>query len=380
MPDYTKPTAQSSRRLSLSSNTGSVTSEAPPRHNGYRVPSNGAMSNRPGTSQSVRPESSMSVRGQSVPPITVKKTRAPAQPRGEAPKPSRVRRKSPLNDGGAAPIGTDVAILPPSRSSSVVLPTTEISTSQTSDIDSLTSGMKKVKISLTTKAQREAKQGAKSAAAKPAATKSSRPQPARKESAILPPPRRPTPASSTNGTAAPPQPESKQKTIPPMSSTPQPSLPSHLQMDLHQPSEVPLPASSPPPPILHPTQPNVSTPQSTPPQITQPPQLIKSASASTQSSSSTPDIFVPYQPEGPPPPAITQQEPLRWLEPNTGTPGPSPMKSPMRKEDLPVWTSTSAIPFAVGIGNGGKMEGGQAADSGKKEVDIWEVPETPGRA
>ncbi|KAH7309330.1 hypothetical protein BKA65DRAFT_610553 [Rhexocercosporidium sp. MPI-PUGE-AT-0058] len=388
MPDYAKTTA-SSRRLSLSSNAESVISEAPPRQNGYRVPSNGP---RPGTSQSVRPGSSMSVRG-SIPPIAVKKTRAPAQPRPEA-KTSRARRKSPLNEGRTSST-TDAPVKAPSRSSSAVLPTAETSaaTSQASDIDSLTSGMKKVRISLTTKAQREAKAAAKSAAAKPVATKATRPQPAGKETAILPPPRQTTPASEMNGNAVPLKQEQRNapEILPTMPSTPQPYIPTHLQ----PPKDIPLPASSPPAPIQHTAKPTNLSP-------TEPQNYTQQTLNPAPHQATTPDVFISYQPEGPTPTFVTSaQEPLRWLEPNMNT--PSPMKAGVKKSDLPVWTATSAIPFGVPSiplvrdgevvkgngnangdagkvsGNGEVKMGGVGTEEGEKEVDIWEVPETPGR-
>ncbi|KAI9051747.1 hypothetical protein LZ554_004787 [Drepanopeziza brunnea f. sp. 'monogermtubi'] len=353
MPDYTKPTAQSKRRLSLSSNAGSVISEAPPRKNGYRVASNGRMSTRPGTAQSIRPESSMSVRGQSAAPIAVKKTRAPVQPR-EAPKVSRVRRKSPLNDSGVAPVGTEGATEPSSRSPGVVLPSVEKATSQTSDIDSLTSGMKKVKISLTTKAQREAK----AAAAKPAAPKSPRPAPSKEE--VATPPRQ-SAASSTAGdvTPAPPQPEPVAAPTPKLPSTPQPPVPTHLQ----KPARVPLTVSSP----LSPPVPHNGSNASCPAKPIQP------------SSAAAPDVFIPYQPKGPLPLALAAQEqPLQWLEPNTNT--PSPLKVGQKKgNNLPVFTSTSAIPFGFpnpngvkklresnGISKGDRMEGVVKSEEMKK--------------
>ncbi|KAL2066069.1 hypothetical protein VTL71DRAFT_2140 [Oculimacula yallundae] len=415
MPDYTRATA-SSRRLSLSSNAGSVTSEAPSRQNGYRVPSGG----RPGTSQTVRPDSSMSVRGQTIPPIAVKKTRAPAQPRPEA-KTSRMRRKSPLNDS-AASTSTDPTVKAPSRSSSVILPTTEPSTSttttsQASDIDSLTSGMKKVRISLTTKAQRDAKAAAKAAAApKPVVAKTARPQAARKESVILPPAKQYASVAETNGNGNAAPVKRDQETLPamPMPATPNSSIPAHLQRA----NDVPLPASSP----VQPSTPHVEEPVALPPtqEQPQPQQPLKSTpppqpiSTSTphlpsqpppQTTTSTPDIFIPYQPEGPTPtiapPSSSNtnsnfQEPLKWLEPNTGT--PSPMKggsggrnaggvgAGVKKADLPVWTSTSAIPFAVqgGLvkpedvlrGQGNCEEKVEVAEK-EKEVSIWDVPETP---
>ena len=157
------------------------------------------MAPRPGSSQSIRPDSSMSSRGHSIPPVVVKKTRVPAQPRTEAPKPPRVRKKSPLNDSSTSATAStrESTMEPPSRSSSVVLPSIESSNSQTSDIDSLTAGMKKVKLNLTTKAQREAKEQAKQTSRAPSVKPATKPaaKPAKPRSAdnissrgaILPP-------------------------------------------------------------------------------------------------------------------------------------------------------------------------------------------------
>ncbi|KAI6708645.1 hypothetical protein JHW43_008817 [Diplocarpon mali] len=362
MPDFSKATARSNHRLSISSNADSVASEAPPRQNGYRVSSNGAMPARPGTSQSVRPDSAMSVRGQSIPPITVKKTRAPAQPRSEAPRAARARRKSPLNDAGASK-GSDAATQPPVQPRSVVLPSIEGPPAQTADVDSLTSGMKKVKISLTTKAQREAK----AAAAKVAAVKPTKATevPPRNESAILPL-RQQAPASSTNGTVAPPrqpEPGPVAENLPQKSPKPPPSLPTHI----HQAAEIPLPASSPPAISAKPPPPKpISVPARFP----------------------VSDQFIPYQPAGPPPQSLVNipQEPLRWLKPNTNTP------SPIKKPDLPVFTSTSTIPFGIcnangvigkellnGTGGGEKTEEVIEGGEMKAEADIREDPETPNR-
>ena len=153
LPSYTQPTQQSSRRLSVASAAGS-TSEAPSsRPNGHsRAPSNPPKVNptRPGSSQSIRPDSSMSSRGHSIPPVVVKKTRAPAQPRAEPAKP-RVRRKSPLNDTGKAVGGNDGTIELPSRASSISLAKSQPPKTEASDVDALTSGMKKINISFVTK-------------------------------------------------------------------------------------------------------------------------------------------------------------------------------------------------------------------------------------
>lgn len=133
-------------------------------------------------------------------------------------------------------------------------------------------------------------------------------------------------------------------------STPQ-QLPPHFPTHLQQASQVPLPASSP----------------------IQPAQTAPSSLPSTSS-----DVFIPYQPEGPPPNPVPQQEAIRWLPPNTSTP------SPMKRGDLPVFTANSAIPFGINPNMTPKTsplpEPAQpsAAENVKPfDASIWEVPETP---
>lgn len=314
-------------------------------------------SQRPGTSQTVRPDSSLSSRGHSIPPVVVKKTRAPTQPRGEAPKTSRVRKKSPLNDNGAASSSSTSTAVPQLTSSDVVLPSTETSSSQTSDIDNLTSGMKKIKLNLTTKAQREAKEQAKQAAkpaTKPVAIKPAKPRPADKpmtETRIIPPV---APPATNDGFA--PGPQLKSSEIPtPMPATPQPSLPSHLPAHLQQAAQVPLPASSPPAAPSY-------------PQLEQGPPISKPAPQPSSRPAPSSDVFIPYQPEGPLPESMIQEEPLKWLPPNTTT-----TPSPMKRGELPVFTSTGAIPFGMPRVNGEVKK----EENKGKDVDIWEVPETP---
>ncbi|TVY46074.1 Histone deacetylase [Lachnellula occidentalis] len=381
MPTYAKPTSQSSRRLSLVSNAGSVTSEI----NGFsRAPSNGPtnMSQRPVTSQSVRPDSSMSSRGNSAPPVVVKKTRAPPQPRKDAPKPARGRRKSPVNISAGDSSTRSVSHGQQSMSSNVVLPSIETATSPPSDMDSLTSGMKKIKLSLTTKAQREAKEQGKTAtktSTKSAAPKTTKPRPILPPaSQIIPAPPSIVPPTSNSTTAQPPvypapnrnmlpplttKPLSSNgqvsqppiESLPPRPSTPQHSLQHVFLHQVQQPTNIPLPNSSP-----------LNSPPKTP---------IQSGSVAAGS-----DIFVPYQPEGPTPHPVSQQEPIRWLSPNTATP------THMKRGDLPVFTSTSAIPFGVNPKFG--VPGGppEKAETMKKEDmrggrddSIWDVPETPPR-
>jgi histone deacetylase HOS3 len=324
------------------------------------VPSNGpAAPPRPGSSQSIRPDSSMSSRGQSIPPVVVKKTRAPAKPRAEPAVKPRVRRKSPLNDTGAATAGNDGAgtVYPPPRSGSVSLTTNQPAGSQNSDIDSLTSGMKKINLSLVTKAQREAREQAKGGATKATASK-----PATR---IIPKPKAVNRSSSISSQAGPVQlkpeppaggaiqapeiPDSQgPESFPSMPSTPQ-QLPPHLPLHVQQAAaQVPLPASSPVP-------------------FAQPAATIQPTSSS--------DVFIPYQPEGPPPNPVPQQEAIRWLPPNTSTP------TPMKRGDLPVFTATSAIPFGLNPAMAPPKPQEQAGLPAESltpfDQSIWEVPETP---
>lgn len=242
----------------------------------------------------------MSSRGPSLPALAVKKTRVPAPPRREGPKPLRVRRESPLGGAGS--------------SASTNAPSSEAlsQSSHASDMDSLTSGMKRIKINLTTKAQREAKDGSKAGIKAPKPPKSTKP----KQSA---PGELPNPESSASQVHS--------------------SVPSYVQ----EASQIPLPPSSP----------SGST------------SITETVSADKPEPPS--DVFIPYQPDGPP--ASTSApapESLRWLPPNTATPGTTPGATPIKKNELPVFTATSSIPFGV-------------ASTKEPHLDdsIWDVPETP---
>ncbi|KAH8808977.1 hypothetical protein F5884DRAFT_389348 [Xylogone sp. PMI_703] len=303
---------QPGRRLSLASVAGSVTSEMhSSRGNGHTT----AMPSRSGTSLSIRPGSSMSTRG----PVgtAAKKARVPRQPTTQVTKTSTVRRKSPLSETKILPAEREGAssVQPPSNGNA--------------DIDNLTSGMRKIKISLTTKSQREAQAAAQQAAAAAAAAEAEAEAVKNRESAETPvtlvseprnatpiitsrPPTshqmdRPTTASSAGG---------NEHGLPPHPSTPQPSDSGHLH-----PWQVALPTSSP-----------VST-------VSSAGASAPSAPPSSHSEYGPENVFIPYQPKGPVQHQMVQQEPLKWLPPNTATP------SPMKRADLPVFTASSAIPF-----------------------------------
>jgi histone deacetylase HOS3 len=262
-------------------------------------------------------------------------------------------------EGGAVASGSTSTAVPQLVPSDVVLPSTEISSSQTSDIDNLTSGVKKIKLNLTTKTQREAKEQAKQAeraASKPIAVK---PKPRPTETRILPPGPRPVAqnlAMNSGPIASLSQPQVF-NTLPPVSITPQHSLPPQFPTSVHahvqQAAEVPLPVRSPPATSYAELEQGPPVPKTAPQSALQPP--------------SNSELFVHYQPEGPQPESMIQQEPLKWLPPNTSTP------TPMKKTGLPVFTSTSAIPFGLPKVNGeAKKE-----ENKEKPVDIWEAPETP---
>lgn len=105
-----------------------------------------------------------------------------------------------------------------------------------------------------------------------------------------------------------------------------------------------------------------------------------------QSIDETTSFFVPYQPEGPEPVALSQQEPLKWLPPNIATPSantPAATPSPVKKNHL--FQYTSGIPFAPRPQKPPQKlepvspttlvhETTQKTDSSSS---VWDVPSTP---
>lgn len=247
-----------------------------------------------------------------------------------------------------------------------------------SDIDNLTTGMKKVKINLLTKAQRDAKQATKPASVVPPPTKAPTkivPAQSAKDSTINLNPTSGIPTNDAtpdtkniaiiqpNPVAQPELPRLEPQPSTPKPETSRPSVSSRIQQ-LQEAASVPLPASSPPLP---------------PP--TKAPQVYAAVRAQAPASTPT-DMFVPYQPEGPTPAPAPRNEPLKWLEPNTSTPTPSPMKRG-GLADLPVFTATSTIPFGVKSASPSTLKNDELevvkSEESEKEASIWEVPETPKR-
>lgn len=187
--------------------------------------------------------------------------------------------------------------------------------------------------------------------------------------------------------------------------------------DTTAPTDTSLPPSTP-----EPIQQQTSPPQETMSQAILPreiplPDSREDTLKATISSLATPDVFIPYQPEGPDPSAIPPQEPLKWPPPSTSTtpsPGrrqpdfafitpspsrqaapsmftPSPttqvdltgMASPslMKRANLPIFTATSQIPFAPRTPSGQTPAPMSPSPTAKVETlqdeAIWEVPEAP---
>ena len=283
------------------------------------------------------------MRGPAAPPsITIKKTRTAANPvkkESQPPKAPRTARK------GAATPGRQ----PPSTPLQGAGRETRSNGSE-DDLDKITAGMKKIKINLITKSQREARERAEAEAG----SKSGSPK--EEESLVLPeghtvttpPILSPAEQSTYEGLITP---AATTGFAPPKPDVSTPVTGGYPAYGASSPvvGQTPLPESSP-----------VFPPPPPPP-----------------ANSSTPDVFIPYQPEGHEPMAMSHQGPLRWLPPNTGTP------TPMKRAELPVFTATSAIPFAVPATPGRRAEaGGFVAPGGAKkeegrEASVWEIPETP---
>ncbi|KAH8165343.1 hypothetical protein CIB48_g2912 [Xylaria polymorpha] len=227
------------------------------------------------------------------------------------------------------------------RNQSTVANAETLSTPTTTpkDLDQITNGMKKIKINVLTKEQKAARLKAK------AETATASDEPAHKEENSLnkQPPSPPTvveaksnlPSSNMGDIAGPASPVGVEAPSQHVHSTPTGSK-----------FEAIIPKT---PTIISPTEPSPSsTPFASSPLVRPPPEPAQNI-----------DLFVPYQPEGPPPNTIPIQRPVYILEPNTGTPvQPNPTQHRMLQSySVPVspvrrgghgFTATSNIPFSPG--------------------------------
>ncbi|KAJ9132535.1 Histone deacetylase [Pleurostoma richardsiae] len=323
---------QAGRRLSAAS---TIVSETPDPGANLSVPAIG-------TTLPMRPDTSMSVRTTTGGHLAVKKTRpAASTSKKEAPAPRVPRTKKhvvPTSKDTAAPTSSTGATNQGSKT------TTEKSGDE---LEKITSGMKRIKINLVTKAQREARERE----ARENSTKSTVASPSGEATLTVSVPGQDeitlqTPGDGITASAAPVDvPELAQSRDPSASTSNGAITPSEGQTPVLSPLEphqLPLPATS---PVFPPTP----------------------------TEAATPDVFIPYQPEGPSPAAIPHQQRLEWLAPNTGTP------SPMKRADLPVFTSTSTIPFAPRAADAAtaSQPGVPVKPERKVPQSVWDVPETP---
>lgn len=277
-----EPVRRASRRLSeLPTSLGSSETS---------LASSSTETNHALPSQSVDP-GSPSAKAPAEGSLPVKKTRNPTAPRKQAA--SKVLRV-PKNVAatGSKPATTAAGMV---RSSARAGP----SQSTSDGLDQITSGMKKIRINLITKSQKEARERACN--------------------------------ESKQAASAPPIPEEPE-------SHPTPAVASAETRDI-SPTQIESHVSTPPA--------TISSGFATPLQEQSPFDTLPTLSPVIAVQSNQ-DVFVPYSPEGPPHVAVPQQQPLKWIPPNAPIPSaqaPAATPSPVKNQNN-LFRYTSGITFA----------------------------------
>lgn len=295
------------------------------------------------------PPSSASSRASDVgggPPLQVKKTRAapaarkepaaraskdPAKKAPTRPAPVKRASTSAVAKGTAKASGTqDAAASGPSDKPKIKVSESGAQRGEGAGLDQITTGMNKVKITLVNKSGQEKEGGSaggpgSQAPGAPAPAPTSAPRPRIKIVS-----RNASPRASTSAGSSPVQfdDSSKQGFQSPVPSISTPAESVSVESPDPLAMSIPLPASS---PIDHPGP-------------------------------KTPDMFVPYQPDGPAPVELPVKD-VKFLPPNAATP------TPMKRADLPTFTSNSAIPFAT------KEERVKE----EERDELWDLPESPSK-
>ncbi|RGP76155.1 histone deacetylase hos3 [Fusarium longipes] len=273
--------------------------------------------------------------------LQVKKTRNPTAPRKEPV--TKAPRATKKTTTAAGPSRSDTtaqkAKLPEQAPNNGTASTTG------DGVDSITSGMRKIRINLITKSQKDAKARARLEAEK-----------AKDSISVTGHPRlveRPSEAQSdTPSTAVVPT-----ETYNAFSAQSLPGNPTPPATTSSSGFATPLQEQDPFKPAAKVSQP-ASPPLSSPP----------IPSVSVHPSADAEDVFIPYQPQGPTPKPVTQNEPLKWLPPNVSTPStqtPDTTPSPVKKNTLFQYTS-SGIPFAPRSGH--QAQSGSTAETMEPEV------------
>jgi histone deacetylase HOS3 len=356
-----RPRRRSSAASSLSSVMGDATPLPAPKT------SSNSSTVRPGssgTSGTSRPASSMSVKSTNT--AVPRKPRATA-PKAESAKPRVLKKSSvplplPLN---SMTLTSTLSVPPVSSTSGPAIVNTF-----DADLDSLSSGIKKMQIKLKVPSKEE-----HDAREKKMVEKKSTAKAPRKPAA----PRAPKAAGSRKTSpkaiemAAAPQPKIENESdITPNHISTVPQLPSEVSTLAH-------PQQPPPnPPPQHPstfsdTFPTVVAPINNPP---------ASAPAPEPEMTTTSREFIPYTahdlPAPPPPSSMQQQEPLTWLPPNTSTPpAQAQAQASKTRADLPSFTSNSPIPF--GNKANGKMPFSSFSSSSTAAAAVASPPPPPPR-
>ncbi|KAI9779230.1 MAG: hypothetical protein M1839_007482 [Geoglossum umbratile] len=376
------PIRQSGRRMSTSSNTGPVSSDAPRQASSdlsKLQPANGPssrMSSRTGSTAGTRAGSSMSVRGEGN-GGPVKKSRVPSQTKAEPPK-ARGTRKQPLASHHDLPSSSEaVAPRRPSTSRNSVV---RSKSDDDKELDNLTSAVKKITLHVPSREEHDMRER-KRVEEKRAAQK----------------PLRKAAAPKTSKAAASKNPEAEE-----ISDT--------ISLAFNGAGAAPGTSQKPTVEAV------VKTCQTSPPLQNVP---VQTAASTNGNSNSTNIQFIPYAEDAPQIHSHPPKAPLVWMPVNQNTP------PPVRKGDLPVFTAKSPIPFAKAnaqvslgselhpedvaqglgedsimredggdprtadakdrgfVGNGdvkeeaGGKEGTNGTNGHGAEVDIWDVPATP---
>ncbi|KAH9993657.1 hypothetical protein F4779DRAFT_608528 [Xylariaceae sp. FL0662B] len=387
MPNGSKHGRQPSRRLS---GTSALTT-AGEEPNGLA----GAIS-RPTSSLTIRPESSISVRA-STTSLNVKKTRPPAPPKKEGTRATRApkKTKAPTTIADTKPaqpaVPTQATSANPNGDASMPLRPSSAGPSKTSppvvsdtanDLEKITNGMKRIKINVLTKEKKEAKQRAE---AEKAAMEQKK---AEEEVQAAAAANTPIP-SIENNLVSPIVPEAEDTALPPS----QHDATQNQSNIFREAGQVrPIEATNGFTPIetkVEPPSPERST-VLTPIDSNQTPFTSSSPVQTTPDAAHGEDLFVQYQPNGPPPTSIPISGPIQILDPNSGTPAQQNkfQHHPFNARSLPSsparkgghgFTATSDIPFAPrpASKDGIPTLTHPQAKTATKEQDVWEIPETP---
>ncbi|CEI68553.1 unnamed protein product [Fusarium venenatum] len=294
--------------------------------------------------------------------LQVKKTRLPAAPRKEpAPKAPRATKKATTAAGPSGPTTAAQKAKSPERASK--------NGTTGDDVDNITSGMRKIRINLITQSQKAAK-----ARARLEAEKANGNVPAIGQAQPVE-----TPSTAAHPSAAQSHDPS---TVVVSTKTYNHSPTQSLPVNPTPPATTSSSGIATPLQEQDPFKPAGYVSQLASPPLSSPP----IPSVSVQPSAETDDVFIPYQPEGPAPKPVAQNEPLQWLPPNvpaSSTQTPAATPSPVKKTNLFQYTSSSGIPFAPRSGHRarGAATTEAAGSEVKQEADLpyptREIPEKP---